>query len=74
MTKKDRLEILEQIADITTDLIFCNDDNEKAFCEEVLCRKLEKLGYVRSEETATANYWYGTSKSLYYKNFLEEQK
>ena len=71
MTEEKRIQLLEQIADITTDLLFCDDEGEKDLCEEILCVKLAKLGYVRKETTATTNYWYGTDKSGYYKSFLE---
>ncbi len=71
MTEEKRIQLLEQIADITTDLLFCDDERETILCEEILCVKLARLGYVRKATTATTNYWYGTNKSSYYKGFLE---
>lgn len=70
MTKKERIEILEQIADFTADLLFCDDENEQDFCGEVLCRKLKELGYVGQENEK----YYATDKSTAYKDFLEERK
>lgn len=71
MTDKEKMETLEQIADIVTDLLFCGDNNEKNFCEEVICRKLEKLGYINRIETDTTRYWMPTTKSKYLKEFTK---
>ena len=74
MTEEKRIQLLEQIADITTDLLLCNDNSEKDFCTEVLYVKLSQLGYVGKGITANINYWYGTEKSGYFKSFLEAQR
>ncbi len=69
--KYERMEILEQIADITTDLLFCNDENEQQFCEELLCRKLSLFGYVDINDM---NCYVATSKSKFLKEFREKNK
>ena len=71
---KDELKLLQEIADLVTDLMFCGDDNERSlceknFCEEQLCRRLVKLGYV---EIKGENY-YATEKSTYLKQFWENE-
>lgn len=75
MTNSKRMEILEEIADLTTDLLFCEDDCEKAFCAELLCRKLELLGYVKLWESENKSFWVwgATSKSKSYTEFLEDK-
>ena len=74
MTEKEKMETLQQIADLVTDLIFCDDENEEQFCEEVICRKLEKLGYVRAEDQEGLGCWVATDKSQYYGNYLMDKE
>lgn len=66
MTDYKRMEVLEDIADITTDLLFCNDENEQQFCEELLCRKLCLLGYVDLDDKDCC---VATSESKFLKEF-----
>lgn len=66
---KGELKLLREIADCVTDLLFCGDENEKRFCEEILCRKLVKLGYV---DEVGDNEYLATGKSEFLKEFWRD--
>lgn len=71
--ENEKSRILEDIADIVTDFLFCDDENEKDYCEQILYRKLERLGYVEKDrEEGHGFLWSATDKSTHLKEFLEK--
>lgn len=71
--ENERSRILEDIADIVTDFLFCDDENEKDYCEQILYRKLEVLGYVEKDRQEGSGFlWAATDKSTRLKEFLEK--
>lgn len=73
MNEENRSMILEDIADIVTDFLFCDDENEKDYCEQILYRKLEVLGYVEKDRQEWNGFlWVATDKSTHLKEFLEK--